>query len=101
MKFPAPLLAVAASILFAISSALIAYPSVFPTGTTIYHPDKAWSGYTIIDTADRNGAVLIDMNGNIVRRWPQLVGMGPFRMLPGVLYWEPTPSVRRIRSLSH
>lgn len=60
-----------------------AIPSVFPTGTTRYDPDKAWSGYTIIDAADRKGATLIDMNGNVVRRWPQLAGMGPFRMLPG------------------
>ena len=60
-----------------------AVPSVFPTGTTIYDPDRTWSGYTIIDAADSNGAVLLDMNGNVLRRWPQMVGMGPFRMLPG------------------
>ena len=29
---------------------LITSPSVYPTGTTIYHPDKAWSGYTVFDT---------------------------------------------------
>ena len=63
--------------------ASLAAPSVFPTGTTIFDPDKTWSGYTIVDTADSNGAVLLDMNDNEVRRWPQMSGMGPFRMLPG------------------
>ena len=60
-----------------------AVPSVYPTGTTIYKPDQAWNGYTIIDAADGNGAVLLDMNGNVLRRWPQLAGIGPFRILPG------------------
>ena len=23
------------------------FPTVYPTGTTIYQPDKAWSGYTV------------------------------------------------------
>ena len=36
----------------------LAVPSVFPTGTTIFDPDKTWSGYTIVDAADSNGAVL-------------------------------------------
>ncbi|MAX06728.1 MAG: aryl-sulfate sulfotransferase [Pseudohongiellaceae bacterium] len=57
--------------------------SVFPTGTTIYKPDKTWNGYTIIDAADGQGTVLLDMNGNELRRWPELDGMGPFRILPG------------------
>ncbi len=72
-----------AAICLGVASTLMAIPSVFPTGTTIFDPEKTWSGYTIIDAADRNGAVLLDMNGNIVRRWPQLAGMGPFRMMPG------------------
>jgi hypothetical protein len=61
----------------------LATPSIFPTGTTIYDPEKTWNGYTIMDAADGEGAVLIDMNGNIIRRWEELKGMGPFRMLPG------------------
>ncbi len=49
-------------------SLLLTYQSVFPTGTTVFHPDKAWSGYTVFqienggDTAA--GPALIDMNGN-------------------------------------
>ena len=65
------------------STQLVAVPSVFPTGTTIYNPELAWNGYTIIDAADGKGAVLLDMNGNTLRRWPQLAGVGPFRILPG------------------
>ena len=33
-----------------------AFPSVYPTGTTIYNPDKAWSGYVIYDTIDQQRA---------------------------------------------
>lgn len=41
-------------------------PSVHPMGTTIYDPEKAWSGYTIMPVSGV-GAVLIDMNGNVVK----------------------------------
>ena len=58
-----------------------AYPTVYPTGTTIYDPDRAWNGYTSYRTPDDKGVVLIDMNGNIVRRWTDVVGQG--RVLPG------------------
>jgi len=61
-------------------------PSVFPTGTTIYYPDKCWNGYTLFPAElHRNngrGAVLIDMNGNVVNRWQGLDGF-PNKMLPG------------------
>ena len=39
--------------------------TIFPTGVTIYNPEKCWSGYTIFQAAER-GALLIDMNGNEV-----------------------------------
>ena len=48
-----------------------AFPSVYPTGTTIYQPDKAWNGYTIFPTPEAQGAVLIDMNGNLIRRFEE------------------------------
>jgi hypothetical protein len=61
-------------------------PSVYPTGTTIYYPDKCWNGYTLFGAElHRNngyGAVLIDMNGNVVNRWQGLDGF-PNKMLPG------------------
>jgi hypothetical protein len=57
------------------------YPSVYPTGTTIYHPDKCWNGYTIFQ-AREVGASLIDMNGNVVQVWEGLKGF-PNSILPG------------------
>src|SRR3954470_18117364 len=63
---------------------LFTSPSVYPTGTTIYRPDKAWSGYTVFDTPNSQGAVLIDMNGAPVRRWREVTASpGPVRLLPG------------------
>ena len=81
-KLALPMLAVAAVIGFS-PSIINAVVSVYPTHTTIYQPDKTWNGYTLFDGADDKGVTLIDMNGNILRRWPELAGMGPFRMLPG------------------
>jgi len=61
-------------------------PSVFPTGTTIYYPDKCWNGFTLFQSElhmkNSSGAVLIDMNGNVVNRWKGLDGF-PNKMLPG------------------
>ena len=61
-------------------------PTVYPTGTTIYDPEKCWNGYTLYQSTlhqpNSNGAVLVDMNGNVVNRWRGLDGM-PNKMLPG------------------
>ena len=57
------------------------YPSVYPTGTTIYDPEKCWNGYTIFQ-AKEVGALIIDMNGNEVKLWKGLHGM-PNKLLPG------------------
>lgn len=61
-------------------------PSVYPTGTTIYYPGKCWNGYTLFQAElhyhNGYGAVLIDMNGNVVNRWKGLDGF-PNKMLPG------------------
>ena len=57
--------------------------TVYPTGTTIYNPAKAWSGFTILDSPDQ-GAVIVDMNGTVVKQWKQFAGAsGPIRILPG------------------
>ncbi len=56
-------------------------PNVYPKGTTIYDPEKAWSGYTLMPIKEK-GAVLIDMNGNVVRYWKEFLGF-PNKMLPG------------------
>ncbi|WP_411349117.1 aryl-sulfate sulfotransferase [Paenibacillus sp. WLX2291] len=57
------------------------HPSIYPTGTTLYNPDKAASGYTIYQAAD-TGALLIDMSGREVRLWQGLRGF-PNKILPG------------------
>jgi len=57
------------------------YPSVYPTGTTIYDPEKCWNGYTIFQ-AKELGALLIDMNGGEVQLWKGLHGF-PNKLLPG------------------
>ncbi len=56
-------------------------PSVHPTGVTIYNPEKAWGGYTVMPVTGI-GTVLIDMNGNVVKTWKDLQGF-PNKMLPG------------------
>ena len=59
----------------------MAYPSVYPTGTTIFEPDQCWSGYTVFPASDV-GATLIDMNGEVVKQIEGLYGF-PCKVLPG------------------
>ncbi|HEY7444657.1 MAG TPA: aryl-sulfate sulfotransferase [Vicinamibacterales bacterium] len=67
-----------------VPTAFGAYPSVYPTGTTIYQPEKTWNGYTLHDAPDGKGVALIDMNGRVLKRWEALAtSSGVFRMLPG------------------
>jgi len=56
-----------ASILFAQPFAA-AEPSVYPTGTTRYDPQKAFNSYVIFAGADKVTR-LIDLDGNVVRDW--------------------------------
>lgn len=56
-------------------------PTIHPTGVTIYNPEKAWGGYTLMPILGA-GAVLIDMNGNVVKYWKDLQGF-PNKLLPG------------------
>ena len=60
-------------------------PTVFPTGTTIYDPAKAWNGFTVLSTLDTPAVLVIDMNGRTVKRWDGLnvSAGGPARILPG------------------
>lgn len=57
------------------------YPSVYPTGATVYYPEKCWNGYTIFQ-AKELGALLIDMNGTELQLWKGLHGF-PNKLLPG------------------
>jgi hypothetical protein len=59
--------------------------SVYPTGTTIYDPARAWSGYTVLSPLQTQAVVVIDMNGTVVKRWGDFNNSagGPARVLPG------------------
>jgi Arylsulfotransferase (ASST) len=59
--------------------------SVYPTGTTIYDPDRAWNGYTVLSPLATQAVVVIDMNGNVVKQWDGYNNSagGPARVLPG------------------
>ena len=81
----------------ALPSALRAAPTVFPTGTTIYDPDKAWSGFTVLSTLDTPAVLVIDMNGRTVKRWDgfNVSAGGPARILPGGVLVAPTGAFPR------
>jgi hypothetical protein len=76
---------VAGAVLAAASATLLAAPSVYPTGTTIYHPGRAWNGYTVLSPLNTQAAIVIDMNGNVVKQWEGYNSSagGPVRVLPG------------------
>ena len=59
--------------------------SVYPTGTTIYDPDRAWNGYTVLSPLATQAVLVIDMNGTVVKRWDGYNNSagGPARVLPG------------------
>ena len=75
----------AALILATTSMAAYAAPSVYPTGTTIYDPAKTWNGYTVLSSLSAQAVIVIDMNGNVVKRWDDYNDSagGPARILPG------------------
>ena len=76
----------------ALPAALRGAPTVFPTGTTIYDPTKAWSGFTVLSTLDTPAVLVIDMNGRTVKRWDgfNVSAGGPARILPGGVLIAPT-----------
>jgi hypothetical protein len=65
--------------LFLAPLAVSAGPSVYPTGTTIYKPEKCWPGFTILAGDDGR---LVDMNGNLVHLWKGSNGF-PGKVYPG------------------
>lgn len=56
------------------------FPTLYPTGVTLYDKEKAYNGYTLYPS--KKGALLIDMNGNEVKLWAGLGGF-PNKLLPG------------------
>ncbi len=57
------------------------HPTIYPTGVTIYNPDKCWNGLTIYQ-GQEVGAILMDMNGKEHNVWKGVHGM-PNKILPG------------------
>jgi len=74
-----------AVVILACAVALGRAQSVYPTGTTIYDPDRAWNGFTVLSPLAGPAVLVIDMNGNVVKRWEGFNDSagGPARVLPG------------------
>jgi len=74
----------AAAVLMHVLGLTVATQSVYPTGTTIYNPERAWNGYTVLSPLGTQAVIVIDMNGNIVKRWDNYVNSagGPARVFP-------------------
>src|SRR5688572_30448864 len=77
--------AYAASIVVSLLSSGPSAQTVYPTGTTIYDPDRSWNGFTVLSPLGTQAALVIDMNGNVVKRWDGFNNSagGPVRVLPG------------------
>src|SRR5438128_8064409 len=77
--------ACAAAVLMHALALTLATQSVYPTGTTIYNPERTWNGYTVLSPLGTPAVLVIDMNGNVVKRWEGLNNSagGPARVLPG------------------
>ena len=66
-------------------------PDIYPTGVTIYKPDKAWNGYTIFPS--ELGATVIDMNGQVAKVW-QGVRSSPVNCCQADLSWAGSEAIR-------
>lgn len=75
----------ALAVLICAGAVAVAAQTVYPTGTTIYDPSRAWSGYTVLSPLSTQAVIVIDMNGNVVKRWDGFVNSagGPARVFPG------------------
>lgn len=60
-----------------------AAPTVFPTGTTIYKPEKCWNGWTVLSNVTtgeerlHRSVPLYSMNGELVHVWKDASGFPP------------------------
>lgn len=71
--------------------------TIFPTGTTIYNPEKCFNGYTLYPSMKPGvGALLVDMNGEVVRQWPDYDGFMVNLLPEGRILGGKTGRVTRI-----
>jgi hypothetical protein len=75
---------VMAVLAYAVTATLLAQ-TVYPTGTTIFDPDRTWSGFTVLSPLATPAVPVIDMNGTVVKQWDGFNNSagGPARVLPG------------------
>src|SRR5262250_1385664 len=75
----------ASAALAVVAVTMTAGQSVYPTGTTIFEPDRAWNGFTVLSPLQTQAVLVIDMNGTVVKRWDGFNNSagGPARVLPG------------------
>jgi len=80
-----PLKRALSATIFCVCAVTLAAQTVYPTGTTIYDPARAWSGYTVLSPLNTPAVVVIDMNGTVVKQWDGFVNSagGPARVFPG------------------
>src|SRR5262245_1792551 len=73
-----------AALLLLLCALVVAAQTVYPTGTTIYDPAKAWNGYTVLSPLNTQAVIVIDMNGKVVKQWDGFVNSagGPARVFP-------------------
>jgi len=73
------------AIFFCVAAIRLAAQTVYPTGTTLYDPSRAWSGYTVLSPLNTQAVIVIDMNGTVVKQWDGFVNSagGPARVFPG------------------
>jgi len=76
--------ALSAAAILLICGIVAAAQSVYPTGTTIYEPAQTWNGYTVLSPLGAQAAIVIDMNGKVVKQWDGFVNSagGPIRVFP-------------------
>src|SRR5687768_16867873 len=63
------------------------WPTVYPTGTTVYVPEQAFNAYTLftpldIKPAGNSTVYLINMRGDVVHRWNLPLVALSVRLLP-------------------
>jgi len=77
--------AVASAVALSALAVTLVAQTVYPTGTTIYDPDKSWNGFTVLSPLATQAVLVIDMNGNVVKRWDGFNDSagGPARVFPG------------------